>query len=138
MHRAIEITEIRRPLISIAIFVAVVALVGFNPLACHAQYGGNFGTPASKQINNPPVSPYLNLVQPGIDPALAYQTLVRPELQVRNALANQQMLLSDLQRGTTQPPSLLQSPTVLQTGHPTAFLNTGSYFFPVTTRNQRH
>jgi hypothetical protein len=134
-------TAIGRLSTSIGTLVAILAIAGLNPLQCHAQFGNpGFGVPAAKQINNPPVSPYLNLAQPGIDPALAYQTLVRPELQLRNTLANQQQLLGDIQqRGMQQPPSLLQSPTVLQTGHTTAFLNTGSYFFPVSTRSaQRH
>jgi hypothetical protein len=140
MQNAKSISSARRFWMRIAIVAVAAAVIGINPLKCRAQVGGGggFGVPASKQINNPPISPYLNLTQPGLNPAITYESLVRPELQLRNTLANQQQLLGDLQqRGMSQPPALLQSPTVLQTGHTTSFLDTGTYFFPLTRGQQQ-
>ena len=138
MQNAKSVSTGHRFWMRIAIVAVATAVLGINPLRCRAQVGGGFGVPASKQINNPPISPYLNLTQPGLNPAITYESLVRPELQLRNTLANQQQLLGDLQqRGMTQPPALLQSPTVLQTGHTTSFLDTGTYFFPLSTRGQQ-
>jgi len=138
MRNARSIGADRRFWTRVGLSVAAAAIVGFNPLTCRAQVGQSFGVPASKQINNPPISPYLNLTQPGLNPAITYESLVRPELQLRNTLANQQQLLGDLQpRTTVQPPALLQSPTVLQTGHTTSFMDTGTYFFPLSLRGQR-
>jgi hypothetical protein len=115
------------------------AIVAVNPIRCHAQQASSsFGTPASKQINNQPVSPYLNLAQPGLDPAITYGTLIQPELQLRNTIANQQNLLGSLsQQIQAQPAASLQSPVLLETGHQTYFLNTGSYFFSRTSRQGR-
>ena len=114
------------------------ALVATGSARCAAQQpSSSFGTPASKQLNNPAVSPYLNLTQPGLNPAITYGTLIQPEIQLRTTLANQQNLLGDLtQKFQTQPPVLTQQPTPLQTGHTTAFLDTGSFFFPIS-RNAR-
>jgi hypothetical protein len=116
-----------------------LAIVAVNPIRCHAQQApSSFGTPASKQINNQPVSPYLNLAQPGLDPAITYGTLIQPELQLRNTIANQQNLLGSLtQQVQAQPASSMQTPVLLETGHQTYFLNTGTYFFSRTPRQGR-
>jgi hypothetical protein len=106
-----------------------------SPLHCQAQQpSSSFGTPASKQLNNPAVSPYLNLTQPGLNPAITYGTLIAPEIQLRNTIANQQNLLGNLQQ-QIQPGSTTQ-PVLLETGHKTFFLDTQTYFFPITRGRQ--
>jgi len=114
-------------------------LVGADPPPSMAQapLGTAFGIPASQQINNPSVSPYLTLTQPGINPAVAYQTLVTPQLQLGNTvlaqqqqLGTQQQQIGTLQQGLTQSrvtPQLAVTPE-LATGHPIYFLNTLGYF----------
>jgi len=107
-------------------------LVGADPPPSMAQapLGTAFGIPASQQINNPSVSPYLTLTQPGINPAVAYQTLVTPQLQLGNTVLAQQQQLGTLQQGLTQSrvtPQLAVTPE-LATGHPIYFLNTLGYF----------
>jgi len=100
-----------------------------------ATFGGSFGSPSSRQLNMPVVSPYLNLLQPGLDPAITYQTMIRPEIQFRSALVEQGQMIQDLQRsgvsgrpGAAQPTSQPLAPQFRQTGHATAFLNTSTYF----------
>jgi hypothetical protein len=102
-----------------------------------ATFGGSFGSPSSRQLNMPVVSPYLNLLQPGLDPAITYQTMIRPEIQFRSALVEQGQMIQDLQRGGTgtsgrpgaaQPMTQPLAPQFRQTGHATAFLNTSTYF----------
>jgi hypothetical protein len=122
-----------------AFLLALAAgLAGVAPQSVKAQSSSSFAAPASKQINNPTVSPYLNLVQPGIDPALGYQTLVRPENQIRNTLANQSQAIGDLQRevGQSQSASKRETLPVRRTGHATMFLTTGTYF-PATRRGPK-
>jgi hypothetical protein len=138
MHDRFTAQSTRRFGICIGTLVIGTAFVASNSARCSAQQpSSSFGTPASKQLNNPAVSPYLNLTQPGLNPAITYGTLIQPEIQLRATLANQQNLLGDLQQKfQTQPPVLTQQPTLLQTGHTTAFLDTGSFFFPIS-RNAR-
>jgi hypothetical protein len=110
-------------------FVVAGVILNGNPAQALAQSGGSFGTPASKQLNMPTVSPYLNLAQPGINPGIAYQTLVLPNVQYGNAISNQQQQIQNLQQTVGQAPLQPKSITATtQTGHPTAFLNTSSYF----------
>ncbi len=109
----------------------LIATAGAPSLLAQLPVGSSFGIPASQQINNPAVSPFLNLAQPGINPGVAYQTLVAPQLQLGNAVALQQQQIGRLQQmtpatGHTTP--TLTAGAILQTGHPTSFLNTLSYF----------
>jgi hypothetical protein len=115
------------------------ASVGLVPRCAEAQAPSSFGTPASKQINNPTVSPYLNLAQPGIDPAIAYETLVRPENQIRDTLNNQSQAIGNLQYevGQSPPASKRATSPVRRTGHPTTFMSTGTYF-PAMNGGQMH
>ena len=134
MHDTSTKDRFRRFGIWLGTLTTGLAVVGLNPVDCLAQQpSSSFGTPASKQINNPAVSPYLNLAQPGLNPAITYGTLIQPEIQLRNTLANQQNLLGNLsQQAQIQPPGSLQTPVLLETGHKTVFLDTGTYFFPIS------
>jgi hypothetical protein len=108
----------------------MVLIAGAPTSLAQLPAGSTFGVPASQQINNPAVSPFLNLAQPGINPGVAYQTLVAPQLQLSNAVALQQQQIGVLQQAVTPGrTSTQQAPgTILATGHPTSFLNTMGYF----------
>ena len=139
MHDTLTNHRFRRFGLWRATLTAGLAAVVLSPIQSRAQQpNSSFGTPASKQVNNPPVSPYLNLTQPGLNPAITYGTLIQPELQLRNTVANQQNLLGSLtQQGQTQPAAGLQSPVLIETGHKTVFLDTGNYFFPISRNPQQ-
>jgi len=73
----------------------------------------------------PTVSPYLNLLRRGTDPALNYYNLVRPQnefinsiQQLQGQVSTNRQGISDLQKSTGLPP----------TGHTTRFLSHSSYF----------
>jgi hypothetical protein len=141
-----KVDAMRRIVTLIGIFSTVAVIVGADPRRSLAQVGGGFGapagfgTPASQQINNPAVSPNLLLAQPGINPAVAFQTLIQPQLQLGNAVLGNQQQIGALQGGLGQPqaqPGGLFSPTpLLQTGHSTTFLNTLTYFPGLSPRNR--
>src|SRR5580700_4331673 len=126
------------------------ALLVSCPRPALAQFGGGFSAPAlqppagfgvaaSQQLNNPAVSPSLLLTQPGINPAVAAQTLIQPQLQLGNAVLANQQQIGTLQNGLnqlSQPQGALSPTPLLQTGHPTMFLNTLDYF-PALSQRRR-
>jgi hypothetical protein len=118
----------RRPVVLVT--VAALLAVWGGPERTDAAPPRRFGTPASRSLTNPSVSPYLNLAQPGIDPAIAYQTIIRPEQQMRRALANQSQDIGRLQRDVSdlQPGTSRAQPVLHRTGHQTTFMSTGNYF----------
>ncbi len=129
-----RIRAMRRQVTLIGALGLAVGILIMGAKTSWAQFpvSSQFGVPASQQINNPAVSPFLNLAQPGINPGVAYQTLIAPQLQLGNAIALQQQQIGVLQReitpgrtaATNVPPG-----TILGTGHPTVFMNTQGYFF---------
>jgi len=116
--------------LEIAAAVFVILAAGAPAAWAQLPVSSGFGVPASQQINNPVVSPFLNLAQPGINPGVAYQTLVAPQLQVGNAIALQQQQIGVLQQTVAPARATPQAPpgTILETGHPTSFMNTFGYF----------
>jgi hypothetical protein len=137
----------------IGIFGIAVTLVAVDASRCFAQVGGagapgaagfgapaGFGIPASNQINNPAVSPSLLLAQPGVNPAVALQTLIQPQTQLGNAVLSNQQQIGTLQgavgQQATQPQGVLSPAPLLQTGHATVFLNTFSYFPGLNPQNR--
>jgi hypothetical protein len=121
---------------ALAAGLAIVA-AGAPAVLAQLPVNNSFGVPASQQLNNPAVSPFLNLAQPGINPGVAYQTLVAPQLQLNNAVTLQQQQIGMLQQATTPGRTLPQmgAGSVLQTGHATTFMNTLTYF---PTPNSKH
>src|SRR5262249_53508964 len=73
----------------------------------------------------PPVSPYINLMRPGLS-GINYYGLVRPQVDAATALQQlqQQQLALAASGGSLDPAGSL--PT---TGHTTRFMNYGRYFF---------
>lgn len=97
---------------------------------CQAQYRGYGG--GSSSINGPTVSPYLNLLQNNQNNVPLYQTLVRPQLEAREAIARQdislQQLQSQLRGGNYQSGSRGTGSNVRRTGHTTYFGNYSHYY----------
>jgi hypothetical protein len=121
-----------RASVPVGTLAAALLILAISAPVALAQFpvGSSFGIPASQQINNPAVSPFLNLAQPGINPGVAYQTLVAPQLQLSNAVALQQQQIGVLQQTTAPGRANPQLPggAILETGHPTSFMNTLGYF----------
>jgi hypothetical protein len=135
-----KVDAMRRSVTLIGILGTAAAILATDPPQSLAQFGGGFGIPASQQINNPAVSPSLLLAQPGINPGVAFQTLIQPQLQLGNAVLANQQQISTLQSGLAQRQSQPQAPLsptpLLQTGHSTAFLNTLDYFPALNAQNR--
>ena len=72
-----------------------------------------------------PVSPYINLGQPGIDPGIAYYGIVRPELEFRKNIQSLQQRQFTQGRDIAAQAEANGLPT---TGHPIAFFNQSKYF----------
>src|SRR5262245_19766904 len=71
----------------------------------------------------PPYSPYLNLVRPGVNPALNYYGLVRPQQDFARTMQSIQGQLLNTQQSIAD-----QASGDLTTGHPTYFMSYGAYF----------
>ena len=87
-----------------------------------------FGGPVTP---SPVVSPYLNLLRPGVPPYISYYGIVRPELATRSSLQNLQQEIGLNQQAITTLDAAAAAPVV--TGHPSYYLNTSRYFL---TRGQ--
>ena len=89
--------------------------------------------------NNPPVSPYLNLLRRDSSVANNYFNLVRPEQEFRQGIINNNQQISHLQQQTSSL-QIQQNDTTMYlrrqaagstlgaTGHPTSFMNYGQYY----------
>jgi hypothetical protein len=114
--------------------LAAVAALALNAGLAQAQ------VPYSQpQLTNPyyrpPISPYLNMVRPGTNPAINYYGLVRPQIQTTRTLQTFQQELQAVGSGlSAAPTSQAQSDNLPTTGHTTSFYNYGTYF-PSATNN---
>jgi uncharacterized membrane protein YgcG len=101
---------------------ALLVVVAARPVS--AQALGIYNQPANPYAQ-PPVSPYLNLLQRGGNPAVNYYGLVLPQIDTQRYIQQQEILA--LQKpattGQTNTPGL-----VIATGHPTRFLTYNQYF----------
>jgi hypothetical protein len=111
-------------------FAIGVALVGLIGLVICADVRGQY-VPYYRPVNNRyaqqgPVSPYLNLLR-GTNSAVNYYLGVRSEVERRSAL---QMQLLGQERVTQQIEQLGEElyQKLPGTGHPSAFMNYGSYY----------
>jgi hypothetical protein len=88
-------------------------------------------------VLRPSVSPYLNLTNQRNSGISNYFTLVRPQIQAREALVRQQAQISQVQRqvqrGQPGGVPVRGSPEIRGTGHETAFFN-HLHFFPPPRR----
>jgi hypothetical protein len=112
----------------VTVIVGLLVLQFAQPCAAQPPVGNTFG---SQSIRRPTTSPYLNLHRtgdPGIDFAIDYQKLVRPEQQLRNYSANLNSRLNRLEHRVNQAIAPDGSLILPGTGHATTFMNTGRYF----------
>ncbi|MFO0899089.1 MAG: hypothetical protein U0836_16815 [Pirellulales bacterium] len=90
--------------------------------------------------NRPTVSPYLNLLNPGaaFNSVPNYFTLVKPQLEQRAALNQQQSEISRLNRQVSSAPrrGQRQQSQVRSTGHATQFMFYGPYYRQMGPRRQ--
>jgi hypothetical protein len=118
--------------------VALAALLGLSPGTASAQYYRPLGPPNYGPGYRAPLSPYLNLLRGG-DPAANYFLGTVPEFERRS---NDRVFRSALREldererervvQTAETEGLLTP--LPSTGHPTAFMNTASYFGQFTPR----
>lgn len=103
---------------------ALVALIACGPAEqARAQY---YQPSRLGPVYRPPVSPYLNLLRRGSDPAVNYYGIVRPEIEFRSGLQNLQQQVSAVdQQVTAQDQALGALP---ETGHPVQFFNYSHYY----------
>jgi len=97
-----------------------LAVVALGLWASAAQAQSPIGAPP------PPYSPYLNLVRPGVNPALNYYGLVRPQQDFARSMQSIQGQLLNTQQAIAD-----QASGDLTTGHPIFFMNYGGYFMNV-------
>ena len=114
------------------VFVSAAALAVADQ--AHAQVGTSSYV-RNYILNRPTVSPYLNLVRrDGFGGVTNYQTLVRPQLEAREAAPFQQAELSRVQQQLAVQQRTLDSvqqqraQRVFSTGHPTRFMNLRQYY----------
>ncbi len=111
---------------------AAAALLWLAAGSAHAQFSGRPGGYGSAGYYNPygrqQLSPYLNLLRGG-DPAANYYAGVVPAFQQRAVNAQYGSAIVDLDRRVYGPAGEGDIGDLTSTtGHPTAFLNTSSYF----------
>ena len=106
---------------------AVVTAWVLSPTTARAQE-----SPYSNIYNRPTVSPYLNLLQPNQFGITPYHTLVRPQLEAREALQQQGSNIQRLQQQVRAQPAYGRGARGrvggLQTGHETRFMNYSHYY----------
>jgi hypothetical protein len=105
-----------------ALLAALVLGIGFGPARARAQAVPPRGVPG---YASPVVSPYLNLLRRGSDPAVNYYGLVRPEVEFRNSIQSLQQQVTTLGTETTAEQGAAALPP---TGHPTRFRDYSRYF----------
>jgi hypothetical protein len=117
----------RRP----ATHLALALLCGLGA----ASYAGAQGTVGQYtppyQPRTPQFSPYLNMMRPGVNPALNYYGMVRPQQEATRGLQNLNTQLQQLDNTVLNSGMTAGAPTagsMLTTGHPVVFMNYGSYF----------
>jgi hypothetical protein len=104
----------------------VLASVFAVAFAAEARAQGTIPTPPGipPYMNRPAVSPYLNLLRGGTNPAINYYGLVRPEFQFRRSI---NALSRDIQETQTDI-NTGQAGAALQTGHPVQFMNLSHFY----------
>jgi hypothetical protein len=103
---------------------ALLALAAmFAPGVARAQVP-SYGRPLPG-YTSPAVSPYLNLLRRGSDPAINYYGIVRPQIDFRSSIAGLQQQVIGLDTTVDQQG---QAAALGPTGHPVTFMNYSHYF----------
>ena len=87
--------------------------------------------PRAPVTNRPTFSPYLNLLRGGVNPAINYYGIVRPQQQFRQQaqVLEQQIYQNSLAVQSLGVSGLVQQqPNLATTGHPVVFNSYGQYF----------
>ena len=105
---------------SLIMTMAALATLAAGP--AFAQYTpGQYTSPYAR----PPVSPYINLLRPGTNPAINYYGLVRPQVNMYNSLRNLQQQQA---ASVPNPNEMQQGPQEIVTGHHASFMTDSRYF----------
>jgi len=106
--------------------VGVTAALALLVPSALAQYGAPALQRGIPGYNSAPVSPYINLLQRGTNPAINYYGLVRPTINFQNSMLGlqQEITQTNAQVNATDQ-ALLALP---DTGHAASFMNTSHYF----------
>jgi hypothetical protein len=103
--------------------LTLVVLVGFGALEVVAQ---NLPTqPTGQPPYRPPVSPYINLLRRGGNPAINYYGLVRPQIEFSREIRR---LDQDLATRGQQGRQFDEESGLPTTGHAASFMNYSHYF----------
>jgi hypothetical protein len=103
------------------LLAAILLLFAVGPVRAQLPYN----RPQTSPFGQPAVSPYLNLLRQGTNPAINYYGIVRPQIDTQSSIMQlqQQMAVSAATGGTQDTTG-----GVLFTGHPTQFMNLSHYF----------
>ena len=110
--------------------LAALVALALSPGVLHAQLGPYAPPTTNNPYQRPTMSPYLNMLRPGANPAINYYGLVRPQMQTNRTLQTFQQELTPVASGlfsTAQQQVGVQIP-VPTTGHQVQFYNYGTYF----------
>jgi hypothetical protein len=115
------------------ILAAVAALV-LAPGVSHAQLGPYVQPMGTNPYQRPTISPYLNMIRPGTNPALNYYGLVRPQMQAMRSMQVFQQDLNTVANMVVFPEAQQTGPqtNLPITGHSVSFYNYSTYF-PLAT-----
>jgi hypothetical protein len=111
------------------VYASISAGVVFGLAVClgtPAAYGQFPVQRAAPGYRTPPVSPYLNLLRAGSDPAINYYGLVRPEIEFRNSIQNLQQQVETVNTQINAGGDVVNGLPV--TGHPVQFFNYSHYY----------
>lgn len=111
---------------------AAAALLLGLPATASAQ---NFGRPGyyNPYLNQPRLSPYLDIVGRGNNPAVNYYNGTLSEIERRNVQAIYGQAINTLQREEQGLAEAIDQDELAASGHITAFNNTAGYFPTSTT-----
>jgi hypothetical protein len=116
--------------------LAALGLLGFLATGqARAQF--TYQRPQTNPFGTPTVSPFLNMARGG-NPAINYNTLVRPQIQTQRSLQQLQtdVRQDELRMGqlTTAPAGIDPNAVLPYTGHPTQFMAQSHYFTTAAPR----
>jgi hypothetical protein len=112
--------------------ILAAALLVAGASTAQAQQFGGYTRPPTAPGYRPPVSPYLNILRPGGNPAVNYYNLTRPQQQFGASIAQNQADLLALQQQQQPQGGDLGGQTSSGvgpiTGHRSSFYNYGHYY----------
>jgi hypothetical protein len=92
----------------------------------------SYQQPQTNPFGAPRVSPYLNMLRPGANPALNYYGLVKPQMNTNQSI--QQLQNYTFGMNNTNQATKEDTNRMSNTGHAVQFFNYGNYFPMATGR----